>query len=227
MKPQLIKWAPDQLVPTYFGCREKAIEKFLQSGLLQQELNRSADFREAWTTSIKCSKVIPGKLKEHSTALTVFQDEDKPFLTDFTKAVKKLSVNATAFEDQFQFKSFYFLLMDLMTKALPDQCRTGFMLAEKGVKNGSSVRFESFAKAENDISQLQDLEGEIVLKITSCFYVGTKICNDQNTLILSPAEVFTVESVKAVKDYSNGDYTLIVLNHQSVENSQDCSTFSR
>lgn len=227
MEPQLIDAARHALAPTFLGCRDKAIDEFLQSGLLQQELNKSADFREAWTTHKKCNKVIPGKLTEHSTALTVFNNEIEPFFTDFTKAVKKLSVNATTYKDQFHFKSFYFLLMDLMTKVQPNQCRTGFMLTKDDLKNGSSVRFDSFAKAEGEIGLLADLEGETVLQITSCFYVGTNSCRVADQLILSPAEVFTVENKTSVKDTDNGDYTLIVLNHRSVETSQDCSMFSR
>lgn len=212
-------------VPTYIGCRDDALKKFIQSGLLQQELNKSADFKEAWTKSKGCS-LLPGKLKEHSTALSVFQEELDPFFTDFNKAVQKLSVNASTYEDQFQFKAFYFLLMDSMTKAPPNQCRTMFMSTDHGVKNGSSVIFESFAKAENEIRQLQDLDGRFLLNITSCYYVGANDCN-QYTPIISPAEVFTVEDVTPRTDEDDGEYVMIVLNHKSVETAQDCSMFSR
>lgn len=224
---QLVEKAPRALVPTYTGCRNKAFTKFILSGLLEQELNKSADFQEAWTTSKGCLKVIPGKPKEHATALMVFQEEHEPFFTNFKEAVKKLSANTITYKEQFQFKSFYFLLMDLMTKVTPKQCRTVFMPTENTVKNGSSVRFESFVEAENDPSKIQDPNGEIILNITSCFYVETKVCNNKDSLILSPAEVFFVEDVKALRDEDDGDYTMIVLNHQSVETSQDCSMFSR
>lgn len=223
--PQLIEAAPHATVPTYIGCRDEALKKFIQSGLLQQELNKSANFKEAWTASERCSEVIPGKLKEHSTALAVFQKGDE-FFPDFNKAVKKLSVNATTYEDQFQFKSFYFMLMDLMTKVPPNQCRNVFISTERRVKNGSRVRFESFATAEKETRQLSDFEGGVLLNITSCFYVEANVCN-QDTFILSPAEVFIVTEVVSKNDDDDGDYTMIVLNHQSVETSQDCSMFSR
>lgn len=220
----LIEKDPHALVPSYSGCRDEALKKFIQSGLLQQELNKSADFKEAWTTSKVCSKGIPGKLKEHASALMVLEEEGGNFLKVFNKAFETLSVNATAYEDQFQFKSFYFLLMDLMVPL--SQCKTGFMSAGHGAKKGSSVRFKSFAKVEKDFSLLQDLDGRFLLNITSCF-LGAYGCNSEGTLILSPAEVFLVEDVKSMSDDNNGDYTMIVLKHQSVETSDHCSMISR
>lgn len=224
--PQLIETARLAAVPTYFGCRDEALKKFIQSGLLQQELNKSAAFEQVWARSDRCSKVIPRKLKEHSTALTVFQEEDDPLFTEFNKAVEKLSRNTTTYEDQFQFKSFYFLLMDLMTEVPKNQCRTVFMSTEQSVKNGSRVRFATFAKAENDIRQMQDLDDQVLLNITSCFYVEANVCN-QNAPILSPAEVFIVEEVTTRTTESDGEYTMIVLKHQSSEKSQNCPMFSR
>lgn len=117
--------------------------------------------------------------------------------------------------------------MDLMTKVPPNQCKTGFISAEHGAKKGSSVRFKSFAKLEKDMKYLQDLDDRFLLNITSCFFVGANSCNSQDTLILSPAEVFIVEDVKSLSDDNNGDYTVIVLKHQSVETSDYCSMISR
>lgn len=222
----LIDAASHAQVPTYSGCRDKALKKFIQSGLLQQELNRSADFNEAWAASKGCSKEIPGKLKEHSTALRVFQDERNPFSSVFDEAVEKLSVNASTYEDQFQFKSFYFLLMDLMTKVPPSQCKTGFISTDQVVKNGSSVRFKRFVKADIDTKYITELDENSLLNITSCFYVGANVCNSHDSLIFSPAEVFLVVDVKSVTA-DDTKYTQVVLKHQSVESSPHCSMFSR
>lgn len=221
---------PHALVHTYVGCRDEALKKFIQSGLLQQELNKNADFKEAWTASKGCSKEIPERLKEHSTAIKVFLEETDPFFKNFNDGVEKLSVNATTYEDQFHFKSFYFLLMDLMTQVPQNKCRTVFMSADKGysVENGSSVRFGRFVTANTNTNGLTDLDSSTVLNITSCFFVGNNVCNNKDDLvILSPAEVFTVEGIKGIKDQDDGDYTMIVLNHQSVDTSQDCSMLSR
>ncbi|XP_075887648.1 ecto-ADP-ribosyltransferase 4 [Nelusetta ayraudi] len=229
INPQQIDMGPHALVHTYVGCRDEAVKKFIQSGLLQQELNKSADFKEVWTKSKGCSKEIPERLKEHSTAIKVFLEETDAFLKNFSNAVEKLSVNAATYEDQFHFKSLYFLLMDLMTQVPQNKCRTVFMFADKGYSliNGSSVRFGSFVKASTNTKGLMDLDSSTVLNITSCFFVGSNVCNNKDDLvILSPAEVFTVEDIKHIKDQDD-DYTMIVLNHQSVDTSQDCSTFSR
>lgn len=227
---QQIDMSPHVLVHTYVGCRDEALKKFIQSGLLQQELNKSADFKEVWTTSKGCSKEIPERLKEHSTAIEVFLEATDAFLKNFSNAVEKLSVNAATYEDQFHFKSFYFLLMDLMTQVPQNKCRTVFMSADEGYSliNGSSVRFRSFVKASTNTKGLMDLDSSTVLNITSCFFVGNNVCDNKDDLvILSPAEVFTVEDVKDIKDEDDGDYTMIVLNHQSVDTSQDCSMLSR
>lgn len=220
--------APNAVDDTYSGCREQAINKFIHSGLLEQELSHNTQFKAAWTSPKECSK-MPGKLKEHSTALEAFYG-DSGFSKTFNKAVETMGVNVSTYEDQFHFKSFHFLLMDSMTKLPPNQCKTVYALADEKytVKNSSTVRFGRFTKVYSNFGQFEDTYEEIVLNITSCFFanVGNKGCNEVDSILLSPAEVFTVEDNKKITN-KDDDYTMIVLKHLRVESIHNCFIFSR
>lgn len=222
--------APNAVDDGYFGCRERALNKFIHSGLLKRELIDSAEFKAAWTYPTDCSTVMPGKLKEHSTALAMFYDEKQRFLKIFNKAVETMGVNVSTYEDQFHFKSFHFLLMDSMAKLPPNQCKTLYALSDEKytVKTGSTVRFGKFTHVFSNLNQLQDLDGEVLLNITSCFFadVGNKVCNKVDSILLSPAEVFTVEDNKKMNNSDEGEYTMIVLKHSRVESMHNCFIFS-
>lgn len=223
--------APNAVDDGYLGCRERAINKFIHTDLLKQELNNNAEFKAAWTTPTKCSKIMPGKLKQHSTALAVFWENHQGFLKTFNKAVETMGVNVSTYEDQFHFKSFHFLLMDSMTKLPPNQCKTVYAIAEEkyNVKNNSTVRFGRFTRVFGDLKQMTDLDDEVLLNITSCFFadVGNKVCNKEDLILLSPAEVFTVEDNKKTTDNNDAEYTMIVLKHLKVGSNHNCLIFSR
>lgn len=222
--------APNAVDDTYSRCREQAIKKFIHSGLLKQELNNNTEFKAAWTSPTECSKRMPGKLKEHSTALAVFSGENPHFLKPFNKAVETMGVNVSTYEDQFHFKSFHFLLMDSMTKLPPNQCKTVYALADEKytVKNSSTVRFGRFTQAFSNLKLMPDFDEEVLLNITSCFFadVGNKVCNKVDSILLSPAEVFTVENNIKMTN-KDDEYTMIVLKHLRVESIHNCFIFSR
>lgn len=221
--------APNAVDDTYSGCREQAMNKFIRSDLLKRELSDSAEFNGAWTSPTDCLTVMPGKLKEHSTALAIFHENNQRFLDTFNKAVETMGVNVSTYEDQFHFKVFHFLLMDSMTQLPPNQCKTVYVIADKKytVKNGSTVRFGRFTQVFSDLQQMSDLYQEILLNITSCFFADvSKVCNKVDSILLSPAEVFTVEDNRTVTD-EDETYTMIVLKHSRVESVHNCFIFSR
>lgn len=224
--------APNAVDDRYSGCREQAINKFIDSGLLERELNSNAEFKAAWTSPTECLKIMPGK---HSTALAIFYGEAslsiERFLKTFNKAVETMGVNVSTYKDQFHFKSFHFLLMDSMTEPPPNQCKTVYAITDEKytVKNGMTVRFGRFTKVSSGLSLMQDLDGLTLLNITSCFFanVGNKVCNKADSILLSPAEVFTVEHNIKKSDEDDGEYTMIVLKHSRVESRHNCLIFSR
>ncbi|XP_070775700.1 ecto-ADP-ribosyltransferase 5 [Enoplosus armatus] len=232
---KLLDMAPDVVDDMYIGCREEAMEKFIHSGLLRQELNRSEGFQKAWNTNTQCSKLIPGGIKEHTAALLAFVNGDTDFRNTFDNAVETLGVNVSVYEDHFHFKSLHFLLMDSMTLLKPKECKSLYVLPERKhtAKKGTEVRFGGFTTAHSSFSVLkrwEDLEGQVIFNITSCFFaiLGDNICGDEKDMaLLSPAEVFTVEEVHTKTDADDFDYTEIVLKTSRLDSSHNCYMFSR
>ncbi|XP_035000610.1 GPI-linked NAD(P)(+)--arginine ADP-ribosyltransferase 1 [Hippoglossus stenolepis] len=231
-EPKQLDMAPDAVDYLYDKCRNKAMDKFIHSGLLRQELNLTVGFRTAWNVSSQCSKLIPGGIKEHTAALGAYVNGD--FKDTFNSQVETMGGNVSTYENNFSFKSLHFLLMDYMVLQKPQTCKNVYVLPDKAVtaQVGSKVRLRRFTLAELSFSTLEkthDLDDEVILNITSCFFaeVGENICMKQtNTVLLSPAEEFTVESRNVTTDH-NGEYTVIVLKASGQQGSNNCDIFSR
>lgn len=231
-RTKLLDMAPDVIDDIYSGCREEAMDKFIHSGLLKQELSGNIEFQDAWNASAKCQKLIPGRTKEHTAALLAYANENPGFKKTFSDAVETLGVNVSTYEDHFHFKSLHFLLMDSMTQLMP-KCKTVYFVSEEKytVQNGSSVRFGGFTVAHSSYAtatELEDLDDQVLFNISSCFLADMRdICTEGDKVLLSPAEVFTVEEVNKVTDANDAHYTLIVLKHSKLDSSHNCYIFSR
>lgn len=220
----------------YKGCREKAMEKYIHSGLLQQELNNSKEFQTAWSANAECSTLIPGGIKEHTAALSVYYNPNPFFLDTLDKAVETMGVNVSIYENDFHFKALHFLLMDSMTLLKPKQkkCKTAYLVPENEVilAKGSTVRFGSFVSVNSNFDWVRgntDIDGRLVYNITTCFFVnlGEHTCTeDKDELLLSPAEVFTLEDVAKRTD-GGEEYTEIILKHLKLKSTHNCFSFSR
>lgn len=218
----------------YRGCSTQAFDKFIKGGLLEKELKHSKEFKRAWENGRTSLKPIPVKSEEHLMALRAYcNDED--FAATFNKGVKTLGADAKKYEDQFHFKSFHFLLTDSMRQLKSEDCKTVYALARNKIiaKNESIVRFGRFLKASSTFSflkKLTDLDGHYIFNITSCFFahMGPDICNEEDNVLLSPAEKFTVESyVKVHNKDDDSDYDIITLKHANLDNFHNCYSFSR
>ncbi len=219
----------------YDGCRTEAMEKFIHLDLLGQEQNNTA-FQKAWSADAKCSKLIPGGIKEHTSALMAYFNGDAGFIKLLNNEVETQGVNVSIYETRFKFKSFHFLLMDSM-KLLnphPKKCQTVFFAPDKKytATKGSEVRFGRFIKASSSYETLlmEDLDEVIIFNITSCFFVnlGDDVCADEkDAVLLSPAEVFTVEEIGKKDVGDESVYTQIVLKHLKVDSFHNCYIFSR
>ncbi|XP_031608186.2 ecto-ADP-ribosyltransferase 4-like isoform X2 [Oreochromis aureus] len=219
----------------YDGCRDEAMKKFIESDVLKQELSNSEGFQKAWTKSIECSKQIPGGRKEHTAALSVYPQGDKSFIQILNNAIETMGGNVNIYENNFHFKSLHFLLMDSMRLLKPKECKNFYVFqdGQNQPQKGSTVRFTSFTLAHSDYEELQSFEDvteSTILHLTSCFFVNLKdyMCGkEQDEVLLSPAEVFTVERVET-KTTSDGDeYLEIVLNHSGLNSSHNCYISSR
>ncbi|KAL6110744.1 uncharacterized protein ACO6RY_19773 [Pungitius sinensis] len=227
--------APGAVDYNYNGCRKEATEKFIHSGLLNEELKANKQFQEAWGKT--CSKQIPGGTKEHTAALWAYADGSKDFTDTFDNAVETLGGNVSTYEGRFHFKSLHFLLMDsmfLLHSQNTEKCKTLYALKgqEYMALNGSNVRFGKFVKVYSNDNELKmdDLDGLVLLKISSCFFVnlGDNICReDQSTTLISPDEIFTVRAVDKISDETNdSEYTEIDLQHLKLGNADICSSLS-
>lgn len=218
----------------YRGCRQQAMDKFIVSGLLEQELNQSAGFQKAWSSNPGCTTLIPGGEKIHTAALSAYYNGDAQFLQNLDKQVETLAVNVSTYEDSFNFKSLHFLLMDSMTLLKPKECQTVFLVQEepKAPKKGSTVRFGSFTLATSSFAELlklNDIYDQVVLNVTSCFFVnvGKYVCSKHSKdVFLSPAEEFTVEEVNSKID-DEDKYTEVVLKHSKLNSTHNCFGLSR
>lgn len=225
--------APDSVDNTYSECREKAWEKFIHSGLLGQELNRSAGLQKAWTQGADCPMQIPGRTTEHTSALRAYAYGDADSKKSVDKAIETLGGNISTYETLFHFKSLHFLLMDSILLQ-PKTCKTFYIISKVGyeAKKGSMVRFGTFMKVF-PYSGLQDepeLDDIVVLNITSCFFANLEAssCGEGDSALISPAEVFTVEEEKKMTDDDNDNvYTVIVLKHAELKTQNSCVIFSR
>ncbi|XP_039662093.1 erythroblast NAD(P)(+)--arginine ADP-ribosyltransferase-like [Perca fluviatilis] len=231
----MLDMASDAVDDLYDGCREEAMEKFINLGLLEKELNGSEGFWKAWSANTQCSKLIPGGTKEHTAALLAYAS-DADFAKTFDDAVETMGGNVSTYENHFQFKSLHFLLMDSMLLQNPKKdYETVYVLQEEyTAQKGSKVRFGRFTKVHTSsrlLRKMYDWDAKVFLNITSCifFNLGDDICSDeQDMALLSPAEVFTVEAVNQIYDEINdAEYTVIVLKHSQQDSSHNCYSFSR
>nr|XP_046273355.1 ecto-ADP-ribosyltransferase 4 [Scatophagus argus] len=223
--------APNAVDSRYDGCREQALEKFIHSGLLEQELNDNVLFQNTWKEE-KCSDVIPGKTINHTKAQLAYTSVGTNFLKTFNNAVETMGVNVSTYENNFHFKSLHFLLMDSMTAMPSEKCKTVYALPEEHYTaiKGSKVRLGRFIIAHSDSKQMEDLDGQVLLRITSCFFANSmmNICKKEDVILLSPAEVFTVEDVQDITDeVADTEYTEIFLKHSAISPSNKCYIFSR
>ncbi|XP_039880031.1 ecto-ADP-ribosyltransferase 5-like isoform X2 [Simochromis diagramma] len=217
----------------YYGCREEAMKKFIESDVLKKELSNSEGFQKAWKKSNECSKQIPGGRKEHSAALSVYLKGDRPFINTLNNAIETMGGNVNIYENHFHFKSLHFLLMDSMRLLKPKECKNVYVFrdGQNQPQKGSTVRFPSFTLAYSnyeELKRLEDVNENTILHLTSCFFVNLKdyVCGqEQDEILLSPAEVFTVEQVKTTSD--GDEYLEIVLSHSGLNSSHNCYMFSR
>ncbi|XP_043970753.1 T-cell ecto-ADP-ribosyltransferase 1-like [Gambusia affinis] len=220
----------------YDGCRKEAMEKFTPD-LLKEELGKSEKLQKAWRkwedlrTRSNCTSQIPGGTEDHTSALSVYHYGDGEFLNELNNAVETMMVNVTTYEKDFHFKALHFLLMDSMMLLKPKECRDVYFTKEfkgKVPEINSKVRLASFTVVDSDLSSV-DLDDITILKIKTCFYANLEdqLClRKLGQILLSPAEVFTVERIDK-KTVDDEGYTEVVLSHSGLQSNHNCVMFSR
>ncbi|XP_076004244.1 T-cell ecto-ADP-ribosyltransferase 1-like [Genypterus blacodes] len=225
--------APNAVDDLYDGCGAQAQEKYNTTALLTEELSHNKQFEEAWNVASKCFTLIPGGGQEHTTAVGAYVNGGHDFINSFNDDVENMGVNVSTYEDKFHFKLLHFLLVDSMKLLNKTGCKTVYRRStlKYTVKKGSTVRLGHFTTASISYQELKEdpyLEGGTFFNITSCFVanLGDNPCleDEDMDVILSPAEVFTVEEIRDVaEDYK---HTEIVLMHSEVHSKHNCYSFS-
>ena len=230
---KLLDMGPPAQADMQAECREQVMEKFKQSGLLNQELSKSERFQRVWKKGTECSSLIPGGTKEHTAALSAFYHADQDFKEKLDTEVEDMGLNVSIDGNHFHFKSLYFLLMDSLMLLKPKECKTVYAILDdhqKLQKQGSTVRFSTFFTADLLVSNLPEIDGVRLLKIYSCLFVnfGDNVCGKNiGEVLLSPAEYFTVEGVSPKQGADDVEYTEVVLKHSGMNSVHECSMFSR
>lgn len=232
---KLLDMSPDAVDYICSKCRQDAIEKFVNSGLLNNELSLSLGFQKAWNKS-QCTKQIKGGIKEHTAALLAYANGDRGFITEFNSEVETKGGNTTRYDNDFNYKAFHFLLMDYMMLQKPQTCQAVYLLLDtkQTAKIKSTVRLGRFTTAVlnfDSLKQMHDFDSEVILNITSCLFakLGDNICKvNKEDVLLSPSEEFIVEnSVTVVDTEDDVTYTMITLNHVSLGDLNNCHICSR
>lgn len=217
----------------YIGCRDKAFEKFIKGGLVYEDLKLNAGFAKALQSSEMCFKLKPETTKYYLAALTASKNDEEVSIEAFNKAVETLGADAKIYEDQFKLKSFHFLLMDSMRERQPTDCKTAYAIMPNKYEStkGSRIRLGRFVKAYFNFKVLEetDLDGMLIFNITSCFFadLGANICSKEDAILLSPAEVFTVEDLVKITGQDDTTYQLMTVKHAELFSYHNCYIFSR
>ncbi|KAK2908835.1 hypothetical protein Q8A67_004672 [Cirrhinus molitorella] len=217
-------------------CRKEMLQMVTKTGgLLETELKNNNDFKTMWNGNAICNKVIPEVTPKHVAALKNYADASPEFKRKFKKLVHTSRGNST-FQDEFPFKSLFFLLTDAIQLIGKNKCRTVFFGTVKDyiTKTGEKVRFESFLPAKKEFTvATEDAYGSestgTVLNITSCSVISLEdhgCSSEESELLISPTEVFTVTDIRSISN-NNDEYKEIAILHSHIRNSSNCSGLAR
>lgn len=221
---------------SFYNCRKEMLRMVTKAGgLLSTEIKKNTDFKTMWQEYGTCEKAIPEGRPEHMAALRSYIEATSEFHNIFKKKlVHTKSRGNSAYQDDFPFKSLFFLLTDAMHLLKSNCCRV-YSGTEKiySTKIGDKVRFENFFSGREkytDAAEDAEIAENIgtVFNITSCSAINLdEVCLSENIeLLISPTEVFTVMNIKTVKT-SNHQYKEITLMHSHFHSSSDCRDLVR
>lgn len=219
----------------YSSCRDEMLQIVTKpGGLLQKELNDSTEFKSMWKANAACGKKIPGATQEHMAALKNYADADRTFHKLFNMKLCSKGKNSKTYQDEFPFKSLYFLLTDAMQLLSKDMCQMVYSGTEKeySVTVGDSIRFGTFFPAKlkygDTLEEIVD-DGGTIFNITSCSVVNLdeRCPSEEIDLLISPTESFKVEKISTVDNGDGQTIMLVALVQHALKSSFDCrSLFS-
>ncbi|KAF7687000.1 hypothetical protein HF521_015393 [Silurus meridionalis] len=223
----------------FLECRNEMLKAVTETGgLLQKELDADKEFKTLWSKNDDvCQKSVPGGTPDHVRALHVYANSKNSFRKRFNNLVQIKGANVTTYKDGFHFKSLYFFLMDSMRLLKhTNSCRNVYYATKNKymADEKAEVRFGRFMNAVNtkssQIETIDTEEGGTFFSINSCFVfnVEENTCkSDEMQNIISPVEVFRVQSVKVKTTNDNTKYKEITLQHSRFLSTPSCPFLPR
>lgn len=220
----------------YKSCRDEMLQIVTKpGGLLQQELNNNTEFKSMWKANATCGKKIQGATQEHNAALQNYANADQKFHKLVNTKLYSKGKNITTYQNEFPFKSLYFLLTDAIQLLSKGTCQTVYSAKEEeySVTVGDSVRFGMFLAAklkyDDALEEIVD-GGGTIFNITSCSVTNLderKCHSEEIDLLISPTESFKVENIRTVDNGDGETYTEVTLVQHALNSFFDCRSLFR
>ncbi|XP_050961661.1 ecto-ADP-ribosyltransferase 5-like [Labeo rohita] len=187
----------------YEGCRENMTNK-VETDYLQDELNKSSVFKEAWQEGENKSKSPEVNLtRNHSIAIYVYTNSAYDVYGKFNEDVRSSKQDYA--NKSFKWYSLHFLLTDAI-KILKLKQKACFNVTYRGtnvtfVKNvlNNEIRFGQFTSSSLNRNVTKDFGNTSCFEIYTC--EGVYIANyskypEQEEVLIPPYETFKVTAVK-------------------------------
>lgn len=192
----------DSFDDQYATCTKEMLQE-VQNTILANELKKNIIFNGAWEeASKKDTKLVPGMVKEHGTALYVYTMGS--VYRSFNTATKKQGKSLKEYKDKFNYKSLHFLLTDALRLLKEDdkhKCLQVYRGSRESfnIKKNTKVRFGHFTSTSMNAAQAKKF-GEITFfKIKTCYGASVEKYSEkpeEEEVLVPPFEMFKVSSVE-------------------------------
>ncbi|ROL49876.1 Ecto-ADP-ribosyltransferase 5 [Anabarilius grahami] len=214
----------------YVGCK-KTMTCLVETELLQNELNISPGFREAWEEAEKNHEPPADNLKEkNSFAIYVYTNVNNQIYRYFNNAVRS---DKQKYKDRtYTWYSLQFLLTEAIQ--ILKESQNGCKLTYRGTKLefdknvlNKQVRFGQFASSSLDRTEAVEFGTKSCFEIRTC--EGADVAKyskfpQEKEVLIPPYEKFKVTAVKTVRDDKNlWCDTVFVLKSTGVTSDLNCA----
>ncbi|KAK9977155.1 hypothetical protein ABG768_018976 [Culter alburnus] len=217
----------------YVGCK-KTMTCLVETELLQNELNNSPGFREAWEDAVNNHKPPADNLKENNSfAIYVYTNVNNKIYWYFNNDVHSDKQN---YKDRtYTWYSLQFLLTEAIQilKESQNECKLTYrgtkVEFDKNVLN-KQVRFGQFASSSLDRTEAEEFGTKSCFEIRTC--EGADVAKyskfpQEKEVLIPPYEKFKVTAVKTVRDDKNlWCDTVFVLESTGVISDLNCALFN-
>lgn len=216
----------------YVGCKTNMADQ-VKTVLLENELNRSPEFKTAWQNGEMNATIPSDNLTwNHSVAIYVYTNSRFNLYQNFNNAVR---TDKQKYQDKtFTWYSLFFYLAEAIQilKEMQNGCKltyrgTNFEFHENVLN--TEVRFGQFASSSLDLTEAELFGTKSCFEITTC--EGADLENysrfpEEKEVLIPPYEKFSVTEVKRRTDHEDlWCETVYVLKSTGVRSDLNCAFF--